>query len=69
MQKMGGRWLKVSKPYDAEHERLEVILLRNESRLNNHAQRIDNLERFQSGTEVQISNLVEQIKSLVNTIK
>lgn len=40
-----------------------------EKRLNNHGDRIDKLEQYQSKSEVQISNLCEQIKSLVSTIK
>lgn len=40
-----------------------------ERRLNNHGDRIDKLEQYQSKSEVQISNLCEQIKNLVSTIK
>jgi len=40
-----------------------------EKRLNNHGDRIDKLEQYQSKSEVQINNLCEQIKSLVSTIK
>jgi aspartyl/asparaginyl beta-hydroxylase (cupin superfamily) len=40
-----------------------------ERRLNNHGDRIDKLEQYQSRSEVQINNLCEQIKSLVSTIK
>jgi len=40
-----------------------------EKRLNNHGDRIDKLEQYQSRSEVQINNLCEQIKSLVSTIK
>ena len=38
-----------------------------ERRLNNHGDRIDKLEQYQSRSEVQISNLCEQIKNLVST--
>ena len=40
-----------------------------ERRLNNHGDRIDKLEQYQSRSEVQISNLCEQIKNLVSAIK
>lgn len=40
-----------------------------ERRLNNHGDRIDKLEQYQSRSEVQINNLCDQIKSLVSTIK
>ncbi|GAA4294276.1 hemolysin XhlA family protein [Anaerocolumna aminovalerica] len=40
-----------------------------EKRLNNHGDRLDKLEQYQSRSEVQISNLCEQIKSLISTIK
>ncbi len=40
-----------------------------EKRLNNHGDRLDKLEQYQSRSEVQIGNLCEQIKSLISTIK
>ena len=40
-----------------------------EKRINNHADRIDQLERYQSRSEEQIKNLCEQIKNLVTTMK
>ena len=40
-----------------------------ERRLNNHGDRIDKLEQYQSRSEVQINHLCDQIKSLVSTIK
>ena len=40
-----------------------------EKRLNNHGDRLDKVERYQSKSEVEIRNLCEQIKSLVSTIK
>lgn len=42
---------------------------RHERRLNDHSKRIDALEQFKSSTEIEIRNLIEQIKSLVSTIK
>lgn len=42
---------------------------RHERRLNDHSKRIDALEQFKSSTEIEIRNLVEQIKNLVSTIK
>lgn len=40
-----------------------------EKRLNNHGDRLDKLEQYQSRSEVQITNLCDQIKSLISTIK
>lgn len=42
---------------------------RHERRLNDHGKRIDALEQFKSSTEIEIRNLIEQIKSLVSTMK
>ena len=42
---------------------------RHERRLNDHSKRIDTLEQFKSSTEIEIRNLIEQIKSLVSAIK
>lgn len=42
---------------------------RHERRLNDHSKRSDTLEQFKSSTEIEIRNLIEQIKSLVSTIK
>ncbi|WZL81769.1 hemolysin XhlA family protein [Vallitaleaceae bacterium 9-2] len=47
------------------NQRLDV----HDKRLNNHSQRIDELEQHRSRTETKIENLCEQIKSLVTTIK
>ncbi len=52
-----------------KHKRIDETLDRYDIRLNNHGDRIDNLERYQSKTEVEIKNLIEQIKVLVITIK
>ena len=52
-----------------KHKRIDETLDRHDIRLNNHGVRIDNLERYQSKTEVEIKNLIEQIKALVTTIK
>ena len=51
------------------HTRVNERLGTNENRLNNYGSRIDLLEQFRSGTETQMANLVEQIKSLVSTIQ
>ena len=42
---------------------------RHERRLNNYGERLDKLEQFKSSTEIEIRNLIEQIKSLVSAIK
>lgn len=54
---------------EAKHKRVDERLDVQDNRLNNHGDRIDMLERYQSRSEVQIKNLCEQIKSLVTTIK
>ena len=52
-----------------KHKRVDEVLGIHDIRLNNHSGRIDNLEKHQSRTEVKMENLIEQIKSLVTTIK
>lgn len=52
-----------------KHKRIDEKFELHEKRLNNHGNRIDKLEQYQSRTEVKIENLIEQIKSLVSTIK
>lgn len=52
-----------------KHKRIDERLDVHDVRLNNHGDRIDKLEQYQSKTEAQINNLCEQIKSLVSTMK
>ncbi len=52
-----------------KHDRINECFDIHNSRLNSHSERIDKLEQFRSGTEVEIRNLIEQIKGLVATIK
>ncbi len=52
-----------------KHKRIDERLDVHDTRLNNHSERIDKLEQYQSRTETQIANLCEQIKSLVTTIR
>lgn len=52
-----------------KHRQIDKQFDTNERRLNNHSERIDKLEQFRSSTETEMKNLVEQIKSLVSTIK
>ncbi|NCD00413.1 MAG: hypothetical protein EOL95_12040, partial [Bacteroidia bacterium] len=52
-----------------KHRRINDCFDTQNKRLNNHSERIDKLEQFRSGTEVEIRNLIEQIKGLVATIK
>lgn len=54
---------------DEKHKHINEKLELQEKRLNNHSERIDKLEQYQSKSEVEIRNLCEQIKSLVSTIK
>jgi len=42
---------------------------RHERRLNDHSKRLDILEQFKSSTETEIKNLIDQIKSLVTTMR
>jgi hypothetical protein len=52
-----------------KHKRIDERLDVHDTRLNNHGDRIDKLEQYQSKTEAQINNLCEQIKNLVSTMK
>lgn len=52
-----------------KHKNINQRLDVHDKRLNNHSQRIDELEQHRSRTEAKIENLCEQIKSLVTTIK
>ncbi len=52
-----------------KHDRINECFDMHNRRLNSHGERIDKLEQFRSGTEVEIRNLIEQIKGLVATIK
>jgi sugar-specific transcriptional regulator TrmB len=54
---------------EEKHKRIDECLDNHSKRLNNHSERIDKLEQFKSSTEVEIRNLIEQIKSLVQTLK
>lgn len=40
-----------------------------DKRLNNHAERIDNLEQHRSRIEVQIENLMKKIDDLIGVLK
>lgn len=50
-------------------QNLDEKILRNENRINNHSERIDRLEQYRSETEQQIKNLVEQVRSLIVTMR
>lgn len=52
-----------------KHKQIDKQFEVNSQRLNNHSDRIDKLEQFRSSTETEMKNLIEQIKSLVSTIK
>lgn len=51
------------------HKRIDEKFETHEKRLNNHGERIDKIEQFRSSTEIEIKNLIEQIKALVSTMK
>lgn len=52
-----------------KHKQIDKQFEVDSIRLNNHSDRIDKLEQFKSGTEIEMKNLIEQIKALVSTIK
>ena len=52
-----------------EHESMKEQIKRNETRLNNHSDRIKQLENYRTRTEVQIENLIREIGSLVSTMR
>ena len=52
-----------------EHESMKEQIKRNETRLNNHSDRIKKLENYRTRTEVQIENLIKEIGSLVSTMR
>jgi wobble nucleotide-excising tRNase len=52
-----------------KHKRIDEKFDTHERRLNNHSERIDKLEQYQSRTETQIVSLCEQIKNLVTTMR
>ncbi len=54
---------------EEKHRRIDEKFEVHERRLNNHGERIDALEQFKSSTETEIKNLIEQIKSLVVTMR
>lgn len=52
-----------------KHNRIDEKFLINERRLNNHSERIDELEKFQHSTMIEIRNLTDQIKELISAMK
>lgn len=54
---------------EEKHRRIDEKFEVHERRLNNHSERIDKLEQYQSRTETQIVSLCEQIKNLVTTMR
>ncbi len=51
------------------HKRIDERDDTQDRRLNNHAERIDNLEKYQSRSEEKVLSLCEQIRNLVSTIR
>lgn len=51
------------------HKRIDEKINTHERRLNNHGDRIDQLEQYQSRTETMIKNLCERIDGLVTTMR
>ena len=54
---------------NVKHKRIDERLEAQDRRINNHSERLDRLEQYQSKSEEQIKNLCKQIESLVSTIK
>lgn len=54
---------------NVKHKRIDERLEVQDRRINNHSERLDRLEQYQSKSEEQIKNLCKQIESLVSTIK
>lgn len=52
---------------DAKH--IEKEFQRCETRLNNHSERLDELEQYRAQSQTEIKNLIEQIKQLISTMK
>jgi len=52
-----------------KHRQVDKQFDVNEKRINNHSDRIDSLENSRASTDIEIRNLIEQIRSLVSTIK
>lgn len=53
----------------ATHKRVDERLFDVENQTDDNTKRIGILEQYRSSSEVQITNLCDQIKSLVHTIK
>lgn len=54
---------------EEKHKAIEGRLDAGERRMNEHAKKIDELEKYQSKSSVQIENLCKQIEDLVNMLK
>ena len=52
-----------------KHKRIEEKISTHDRRLNNHGDRIDQLEQYRSRTETMIKNLCERIDGLVTTMR
>jgi hypothetical protein len=52
-----------------KHKRIDERMDVQDKRLDNHSNRLDKLEQFESSTRIEIRNLIEQIKNLVNTLR
>ena len=54
---------------EMQREHLLEKIDRNETRLNNHSERLDKLEQYRSSIEQQLKSLVEQVANLVSIMK
>lgn len=64
----------MSENYDSllcaeKHKRIEERLNIQDTRLNNHSERIDKLEQRGAKVDAKMDNLCDQVKNLVTTLK
>lgn len=52
-----------------KHRRIDECLEIHDMRLNNHSERLDKVEQYQSRVEVQIENLCKKIDSLISSMR
>jgi len=52
-----------------KHRRIDECLEIHDRRLNNHSERLDKVEQYQSRVEVQIENLCKKIDSLISSMR
>ncbi len=53
---------------EEKHKRIDEKFETHEGRLNNHSERLDKLERYQSKAEEQVSQLCKKLDALVKAM-